>query len=107
MQWDVLFHTIFEYFHLLRAHRKHAIESEAISLWTRAKLRRADVTCLEIIIEGHYDVTTLPLLNGIRRPESMHVPQLENGGQSRVIRSGTDRQTTLMFVDMTGGRYSR
>ena len=65
-----LLDTIVEDLLLLRPWREDPVESEAISLWTRAKLRRADVTCLEIIIEGHYDVSTLPLLNGIWRPKS-------------------------------------
>ena len=68
MQWDVLFHAVFEYFHLLRAHRKHSIESEAISFW--ASGCSSQLHSAKIIIKRYYDLSALPLLDRIRRSES-------------------------------------
>ena len=94
-----LLDTVVEDFMLLRSRGKHAIESEAILLWTRAELCRAHVHGLEIVIEGYYDLSALPLFDGIRWSKSEGI---ECSGEigDRLVSWLAYRQTTLIFVDV-------
>ena len=80
---------------LLRARWKDSVKGEAILLRTRAELRRSELHGLEVVAEGHDDLSAFPKLERIWRTETgdMHPcklnrPQYTRSTQMRL----TDRR---------------
>ena len=70
-----LLDSVIEDLVLLRPRREHAVERKTIFLRTRAQLCGSHLDGLQILVEGDYDISTLPLLGGIRRSESESIIQ--------------------------------
>ena len=70
-----LLDSVIEDLMLLRPWREHAVERKTIFLRTLAQLCGSHLDGLQILIEGDYDISTLPLLGGIRRSESESIMQ--------------------------------